>query len=665
MSTRRPHARESAEPVAFLKQLRPPPWMLVAITPDGPPTAITARKVEDVDAFVSTHNGKRNIYYSVNPTKTAMKKKAEKTDISAIEYLLGDLDPLDNESSEDAKARYLNLLNGDFEPKPTVIVDSGNGIQCLWKLAEPIVLDDVKVGGSVIADVEARSAALMRRLGAKAGTQNIDRILRLPGTTNLPNAKKRKAGRVPCPTKLLAFNGVSYPLELFVPGTPDDGGHHARQEHADNERRAVVNVDALPVSDRIKNLIRGINDPEHTYNSRSEAVFAVIVALVSAKCPDQQIQEVMFDKRLPIGDHVREQPNPADYLIRQIRHALAKIGGPDAVVREIKIKARMEDVLKSAEELRTKIFEPLRLIVPKYLPEGLTLLGGRPKIGKSWQALDIAVGVSEGGKCLGQQCEQGDVLALMLEDSARRLQRRLTQMLGAQLREWPTRLIFATNWPRLNEGGVDWMRDWISRSPKPRLIVVDILERVRQLVPSKDKDKRSAYSADYEALITLHELATEAMISILVLHHQRKLGADDLIDTLSGTLGLGGAVDSVLILGKEHRKGRKDRESDNKFLWGRGRDLEEFSVSVKQNEKGRWDVLGLTREAQPTEERADIISVLASFEGNMSISEIAQACNSDYDNVKNLLSKLHAEGHVERVRRGIYRLAGSQDKMPF
>jgi len=253
----------------------------------------------------------------------------------------------------------------------------------------------------------------------------------------------------------------------------------------------------------------------------------------------------------------------------------------------------------------------------------------------------------------------------MLEDSDRRLQRRLTQMLGAQLREWPARLRYATSWPRLNEGGVDWIREWISRSPKPRLVVVDILERVRQLVASKDKDKRSAYSADYEALITLHELATEAMISILVLHHQRKLGADDLIDTLSGTLGLGGAVDSVRILGKEHLKGRKDRESDNKFLWGRGRDLEEFSISVKQNEKGRWDVLGLTREEQPTEERADIISVLATCEGALSIKEIAEACNSDYDNVKNLLSKLHTEGQVERVRRGMYRLAGVQDKMPF
>jgi hypothetical protein len=655
----RPQTPESADPFVFLKQVRPDgPWVIVAIKPDGPIKAITAHNAEDVHAFVSTHNGKCNLYYLVNPTKVAMNKKPAKTDIAAIEYLLADLDPLEDETSDNAKARYLNQLE-EFEPRPTVIVDSGNGLQCLWKLVKPIVLGDSK--DSAVADVEARSAALMLRLGAKAGTQNIDRILRLPGTTNLPNKKKRKAGRVPCPTRLLLFNGASYSLESFAPETPEDRG--AQQEHADSQQRATVDVGALSVSDRIKNLIRGINDPEHTYNSRSEAVFAVIVAMIDAKCPDQQIQDVMFDKRLPIGDHIREQPNPADNLVRQIRRALAKIGGPNAVVREIKIKVRMEDVLKSAEELRTKIFEPLRLIVPKYLPEGLTLLGGRPKIGKSWQALDIAVGVSEGGTCLGQQCEQGDVLALMLEDSDRRLQRRLTQMLGAQLREWPTRLTYATSWPRLNEGGVDWMRDWINRSPKPRLVVVDILERVRQLTTSKDK--RSAYSADYEALITLHELATEAMISILVLHHQRKLGADDLIDTLSGTLGLGGAVDSVLILGKEHRKGRKDHESDNKFLWGRGRDLEEFSVSVKQNEKGRWDVLGASREAQPTEERAAIISLLASFEGNMSINEIANACHSDYDNVKNLLSKLHAEGHVERVRRGMYRVAGAQDKIPF
>jgi hypothetical protein len=328
---------------------------------------------------VHEHNGKRNVYYSTNPTRSNILKKAAKTDIAAIEYLLADLDPAKDEMPEAAKARYRRQLN-TFEPKPTAIVDSGNGIQCLWKLAQPVVLgeplktmDDKGKPKLVfspedkakIHDIETGTAALMVRLGAEAGTQNIDRILRLPGTINLPNGVKRKKGRVCCPTKLLAFNGASYPLELFVPGTPDDGGHHARQDHADNEPtkgRATVDVDALSVSDRIKNLIRGINDPEHVYKSRSEQVFAVIMAMVKAKCADQQIQDLMFDKRLTMGDHVREQPNPADYLVRQIRHALAKIDGPDAVVREVKIKARMEDVLKSAEALRTKIFEPLRLI---------------------------------------------------------------------------------------------------------------------------------------------------------------------------------------------------------------------------------------------------------------------------------------------------------------
>ena len=247
---------------------------------------------------------------------------------------------------------------------------SGNGIQCLWKLAQPIMLGTDR--DTVVADAEARSAALMQRLGAKAGTQNIDRILRLPGTVNLPNAVKAKKGRVACPAKLLAFNHVSYPLELFVPGTPEDGGHHARQPDPDvpvaaaEQRQANIDVDALPISDRMKDLIRGIDDPEHQYESRSEAVFAVVMAMVAANCPDRQLQDVMFDRSLPIGEHVREQPNPADYLIRQIRKALAKIGGPSATVRDVKIKARMEDVLKSAHMLRTKKFDPLCWIVPKY-----------------------------------------------------------------------------------------------------------------------------------------------------------------------------------------------------------------------------------------------------------------------------------------------------------
>src|SRR6516165_619476 len=169
------------ETVSFLEQLRPNgPWVLTAILPDGGAATITVttHTAAEVDAFLCEHNGKRNLYYSTNPTKTAMTKKA-------------------------AKTRYLGQLNGPFEPKPTAIVDSGNGIQCLWRLAQRIELS--ADGANIIEDVEARSAALMFRLGAKPGTQNIDRILRLPGTTNLPTKAKRERGRVPCPTKLISF----------------------------------------------------------------------------------------------------------------------------------------------------------------------------------------------------------------------------------------------------------------------------------------------------------------------------------------------------------------------------------------------------------------------------------------------------------------------------
>jgi len=488
----------------------------------------------------------------------------------------------------------------------------------------------------------------MLRLGSEAGTQNIDRVLRLPGTTNLPNKKKREAGRVPCPTKLLDFNGVNYSLDVFPPpvnsepGSPEDGGQHAR-----HQEREPVDIDALPISDRMKDLIRGIHDSDHPYKSKSEPVLAVLIAMAAAGCTDDQMAAVMLDKSLPIGEHVRGQQNIGRCLARTIKKARAKVDNKTRA--EPKIKVRLEDVLKSATDLQTKTFDPLRWIVPRYLPEGLTVLGGKPKVGKSWMGLDIADGVAAGGECLGQTCEQGDVLALMLEDSDRRLQRRLTTMLGASKQKWPN-ITYATQWPRLTDGGLDWIREWIDSVRKARLIIIDILERIRQR--TKHNDKQTQYSADYDALATLQELATEAQLSILVMHHQRKLGAEDLIETLSGTLGLGGAVDAVLILGKHAQFG--------KYLYGRRRDLEEFNISIKQNEQSRWQVLGPMSEEQASPERAQIIAVLARAGKPMTTKEISEAVGGKYPNIKQLLSKLHFDGQVERITTGLYKLPEPQ-----
>jgi predicted P-loop ATPase len=225
--------------VQFLEKLRPRgPWILTAIKPDGPIETLTANNANDIRVFVERNNGVRNLYFSVNPTRHMMSSKAAKVDISAIEFVLSDLDPRADETPEEAKARYLAALE-DFTPAPTAIIDSGNGVQALWRLAESITLQAPDHVGSeriystetqaVIDDAEGRVKALMETLNSAAGTQNIDRILRLPGTINLPNAKKVKDGRTTCEARLLKFDGSTCSLEDFPP---------AKIETSDNEAKA-------------------------------------------------------------------------------------------------------------------------------------------------------------------------------------------------------------------------------------------------------------------------------------------------------------------------------------------------------------------------------------------------------------------------------------------
>jgi hypothetical protein len=304
-----------SDSINFLKQLRSNgPWVLTGIIPDGSTITVTVQTTAEVNAFVHEHDGKRNLYYSVNPTRKALTSKAKKADIAAVEYLLADLDPADGETSEAAKARYLGLLNGSFEPKPTAAVDSGNGIQCLWKLANPIVLpEEEAVRKAIIDDAEARTKAIMVRLGAKPGTQNIDRILRLPGTINLPNAKKRREGRVECLTKLLAFNGASYSLDAFPlpeqnkPGSPEDGGHHERQQSGDeDELWQAINAD-VPVG------------------QRSEKVWWVINEMFRRGYRVEAVLATLLDRRNKISAHIYDQQKPREYAERQIAEARSKV----------------------------------------------------------------------------------------------------------------------------------------------------------------------------------------------------------------------------------------------------------------------------------------------------------------------------------------------------
>lgn len=361
----------SAETVAadFLEKLRPGgPWVLTAIKPDGPTETITALDASAVCDFIRANDGRRNIYYSVNPTRKTMRSKASKLDIAAIEYLLADLDPKDDETPEAAKARYLGRLEVS-EPAPTAIVDSGNGVQALWRLAEPIKLaEPVTVKdekgkpkkvfpaeiAATIADAEARTAALMERLGSVAGTQNIDRILRLPGTTNLPNAKKAKAGRVACQTKLIRFNGATCTLDAFPPAA---AAPHVRQPKG----AAGLPPDTLPIVDvetvdlsalddetsaRLRALIKTGTAPGLRHESRSETVLHVVCELIRADVSDAIILALALDRRYRISDHIYDQEYPQRYAARQLTRALEMQPRPGPIVSDDDHRARAVAVRK-------------------------------------------------------------------------------------------------------------------------------------------------------------------------------------------------------------------------------------------------------------------------------------------------------------------------------
>jgi RecA-family ATPase len=135
--------------------------------------------------------------------------------------------------------------------------------------------------------------------------------------------------------------------------------------------------------------------------------------------------------------------------------------------------------------------------VPGYVVEGLTVFGGKPKVGKSWWAYDVCIAVAVGGMAMGAiECEQGDVLYLCLEDNRRRVKNRInvvrpySDRLGGL-----ERLSIRTRAPRVDEGLLKEIEKWRIKAEKPRLVVIDVWIRVR---PRRQRGA-DLYAADYAA----------------------------------------------------------------------------------------------------------------------------------------------------------------------
>lgn len=295
----------------------------------------------------------------------------------------------------------------------------------------------------------------------------------------------------------------------------------------------------------------------------------------------------------------------------------------------------------TAADLMEKQLPDVRYIIPGYIAEGLTLLGGKPKLGKSWLLLGCAIAVATGGYAFGSvQVEQGDVLYLALEDNERRLQRRLSQLLFTE--PAPEHLHIDTICQRLDGGLCDDLRTWITSVTNPRLIIVDVLNKVR---PAQ-KNNEGIYDYDVRSLEGMQSLAAEYGIAIVVVHHTRKAEAEDPFDCLSGSTGLSGTADATLVLA---------RDSQGTTLYGRGRDIEEIETALAfDRTTGQWSVLGAVADVRRSDERSTILESLKGASEPMSPRDIADDTGMPYQNVRQFLVRMSKAGEVIKVTRGLY-----------
>ena len=297
----------------------------------------------------------------------------------------------------------------------------------------------------------------------------------------------------------------------------------------------------------------------------------------------------------------------------------------------------------TAEVLMDMKFEPVKYVIPGIIVEGLTLLAGKPKVGKSWLLLHAAIAVARGGFTLGDiHCAEGDVLYCALEDNPRRLKARMGKLLGMDTAgAWRRRLHFQTEMPRLADGGLALLKEWITFAERPRLIIIDTLSMVRVSLKKND----TAFQADYDAVKDLRKLAADHHVAIVLVHHLRKADSDDPFDTVNATLGLTAAVDSVLIV-------RRDANG-NHTLHGRGRDLVELEKALGFNRDNcTWMIIGDASEVKRSADRKAIVSALIERGEEMTAKDIATETGLRVSKLRPLLKRMVGDGEIRRGKRG-------------
>ena len=229
---------------------------------------------------------------------------------------------------------------------------------------------------------------------------------------------------------------------------------------------------------------------------------------------------------------------------------------------------------KSCEEIMTTVYKPIKFVVDNMIAQGLYILAGAPKVGKSWLSLDICLSMAKGNKILDRETSKGTVLYLCLEDSFERIQKRLYE-----LTDEPTdNLHFAIMADTIGNGLEEQIEKFKSVHVDLKIVFIDTLQMIRN-------ETDSNYGSDYKELSVLKTLADKLEIAIVLVHHTRKCFDSDPFNMISGSTGLSGCVDGSMVL-IENKRGSRSAK-----LYCVGRDIENAEINLQfDSDLKKWFV---------------------------------------------------------------------------
>lgn len=634
-------------------------------------------------------------------------------DIVKRHWLLADVDPkrpsgisaTDDELANSFKLarRIANILELEGWPRPFINA-SGNGAHLMWQVDEPNT-----------EFVRDEFAKFLKVLNARFedNTSKVDvvnfnaaRIWRLPGTwarkgDNVPTRPHRKAYQVEAPVgqRLVTLRDIAtfnaqYD-KLLVNDTPAKNKAAGKSEYPEDERKYKgLNEQAMnrlnewvpeffPDAREYKKGYRvtsadlgldheedltihpwplgikyfGVSDQGDATEGRrtpvsllTELVFGGDKALAARKLADTlKAPLTEFDMVPPMG------------LASTLKSAM--LPGTEGT------RPRFDFArVPSMADLQVREFAKQNWIIENVLPTGNMLLAARPKMRKTFLALQLCMAICEGGKFLNWQCTQGDALFLGLEDNERRLKSRIKLLNTFRMdipdlsgfRYWtggvdisPTGQEFVSDpdeaartysvFPR-GEAGVEALHKYLDTFPKTKIIVIDTLAHFRD-----QSNNRDVYQRDYDQMMPLTRLAAERGVLIMPVHHEKKGMASqdsgDFLEDVNGSAGITGAVDGVISI-----KGKRgiQEENESRKLFMSGRDIpRDFDIDMAFDaERGGWLPAVRQDAAQAVSELLDRHPFvnqqeLRSLLPNISVGRLSQ-----------VLTQMKFEGHITQGKFG-------------